>query len=124
MKKYGWALALLLMTLILAALYPLAAQCGGGHMDHSMTGSGHIGSAWGTEGNPPSAFKPLSDSELSVLRGTDAGMNCVNQVMDCAPTVVVHTKAGTVMVCHPAPGDPMIMVPTKTGMVMVPPKTQ
>ena len=44
MKRYGWALALLLMTSVLAAPYPVAAQCGGGQMDHNMMGSGNMGS--------------------------------------------------------------------------------
>ena len=35
MKRYGWAVALLLMTRILTAPYPVAAQCGSGQMDHS-----------------------------------------------------------------------------------------
>ena len=51
MKRYTWALALLLMTLILAAPFPAAAQCGGGQMDHSMMmGSGHMGGS-GTMGS-------------------------------------------------------------------------
>ena len=51
MKRYTWALALLLMTLILATPFHVAAQCGGGQMDHSMMmGSGHVGSS-GTMGS-------------------------------------------------------------------------
>ena len=52
MKRYGWALALLLMTLIMAAPYPAAAQCGGGQMDHNMMmGSGPMGSGNMGQGN-------------------------------------------------------------------------
>lgn len=44
MKRYGWMLTLLVMTLILAAVpMSASAQCGGGQMDHNMMGSGHLG---------------------------------------------------------------------------------
>jgi hypothetical protein len=121
MKKCGWALALLLMTLILAAAYPLSAQCAGGQMDPNMTG--HTGSTWVKEGNPPTTLQPLSDSELSVLRGTDSGMDCVNQAA-MAPTALVPTKTGGVMVCATPdlPCAPKVMVTTTTGTVVAPSK--
>lgn len=43
MKRYAWTMALLVLTVVLAAAYPMSAQGCGGQMDHSTMGTGHMG---------------------------------------------------------------------------------
>ena len=46
MKRYGWLMGLLVITVALAAVpMSASAQCGGGQMDHSTMGSDHMGSS-------------------------------------------------------------------------------